>query len=613
METKCSNCDEIIESPNIKFSCSHFLCGKCLSQKLLLQKFKPLTSSGSIEINCLCNGKAKLPFKVCLDNISKPEILKKSKKGKSSSKCFYHNDYNTNIFCKNCNKLICKKCETDESNPENNHSGHWTISIEEYNNTIKNMKKSLKFKTYEECIKFIDKKEDEITNDFSKKCEQSKKTIDKAIEVFNDIKNNYIKKYEEQKRNLKNIFLIIKQVYNNFYSQLEQQNNKIDISLFELISKINFHFTNIIYKANNFDKFEEISSTLDKINKNHYYDIKFNFSKMKYEKSDFIDLEEGVTVLCPLKSVKNSFACGTEKGKIKIYTKNSEDNEYAENGAWEWDDSSKTEGITSLIELKKIENILIAASSDKKLRVFTITNNDNKCKINFKKDYVNYGIVLDIFELNDGRISFSTSDKTIKIWNLNEEYNYNKIIEIKNKDVGFEKCLSEIQILENDENNKQLVSGGRGGVLKRWDINSGKLEKRKIFKDIKLLTCITIIDNHKLAIGTEEGFILIYDHFASDTNLKVKIISGHTNCINAMYYLNSNQTLFSCSKDFTIKVWDLESSKCTNTLRKQHSKNIYDIIVCGKDLISCSNDHCVNIYSNEENADEEENYDDFNN
>ena len=150
METKCSNCDSIIESPNIKFSCSHFLCGKCLSQKLLLQKFKPLTSSGSIEINCLCNGKANIPFKVCLDNISKPEIIKKSKKGKSStSKCFYHKDYNTNIFCKNCKKLICKKCETDESNPENNHSGHWTISLEEYNKTIKNMKKSLKFKTYE--------------------------------------------------------------------------------------------------------------------------------------------------------------------------------------------------------------------------------------------------------------------------------------------------------------------------------------------------------------------------------------------------------------------------------------------------------------------------------
>ena len=612
METICSNCDDKIDSPSIKFSCSHFLCNKCLSQKLLLQKFKPLTSTGSIEIDCLCNGKAHIPLKVCLDYISQPEIIKKSKKNKSSSaKCFYHEDHKTNIFCKNCKKLICKKCETDESNPENNHREHWTISLEEYNKAIKNVKKSLRFKTYDQCIKLIDEKQDEICKDFNDKCEQSKKTIDKAIEVLNDIKNNYIKKYEEQKNNLKNIFLIIKKVYNNFYSELEQQNNQIDISLFEFFSKINFHLSNITYKTNNFDYFEKVSSAINKINKNHFYDIKFNFSKMEYEKSDFLDLEEGVTVLCPLKSIKNSFACGTEKGKIKVYTKNSENNDYAENAVWNLDDSSKNEGITSLIELKKMENILIASSTDKKLRVFTITNNDNKCKIVFKKDYVNYGIVLDIFELNDGRISFSTSDKRIKIWNLNEEYNYNKIIEIKNKDVGFEKCLSEIQKLENDENNKQLVSGGRGGILKRWDINSGKLDERKIFKDIKLLTCITIIDNHKLAIGTEEGYILIYDHFETDVSFKV--ITGHTNCINSMYFLNSNQTLFSCSKDLTIKIWDLESSKCTNTLRKQHSKNIYDIIVCGKDLISCSNDHCINIYSYEDNADEEEKYDDFNN
>ena len=99
---------------------------------------------------------------------------------------------------------------------------------------------------------------------------------------------------------------------------------------------------------------------------------------MKYEKFDSIDLEEGVTVLCPLRCVKNSFACGTEKGKIKIYTKNTEDNEYAESGSWSIDkDPSKTESITSLIEPKKMDNILIAASSDKKLRVLTISNNNN--------------------------------------------------------------------------------------------------------------------------------------------------------------------------------------------------------------------------------------------
>ena len=80
-------------------------------------------------------------------------------------------------------------------------------------------------------------------------------------------------------------------------------------------------------------------------------------------------------------------------------------------------------------------------------------------------------------------------------------------MEISNKYVGFEKCLSEIQIFENDENNKQLVSGGREGYLKRWDINSGKMEKQEQLVKKELLTCITIINGHKLAIGTEFGNI----------------------------------------------------------------------------------------------------------
>ena len=105
----------------------------------------------------------------------------------------------------------------------------------------------------------------------------------------------------------------------------------------------------------NFKEFEEISSAVKKINTHKYYDIKFDFSKITYKKSNSIDLEEGISVLCPLECIQKSFACGTEKGKIKIYIKNSEDNEYTESGNWNMDDSPRTESITNLIELKKNE------------------------------------------------------------------------------------------------------------------------------------------------------------------------------------------------------------------------------------------------------------------
>ena len=81
--------------------------------------------------------------------------------------------------------------------------------------------------------------------------------------------------------------------------------------------------------------------------------------------------------------------------------------------------------------------------------------------------------------------------------------------------------------------------------------------------------------------------------------------------------------MFSCSKDKTIKIWDLETFGCTNTLRGQHKSRIYGVILCSNDLISCSNDGTINIYSTEEenikdnnneskNNSEEENYDEEN-
>jgi WD40 repeat protein len=184
-------------------------------------------------------------------------------------------------------------------------------------------------------------------------------------------------------------------------------------------------------------------------------------------------------------------------------------------------------------------------------------------------------------------------------------------MEISNKYVGFEKCLSEIQIFENDENNKQLVSGGREGYLKRWDINSGKMEKQEQLVRKELLTCITIINGHKLAIGTEFGNIIIFDYFSQK---KVIFLYGFNCYINAMCYSNKSDNLFTCCKDMNIYIWNLISLKCSNAIEKPHNKNIYDIILCENDLISCSNDESINIYNiGNEEKDEQDNdkYDDF--
>ena len=70
---KCSNCSCILVNSDLQFSCSHFLCNKCLSRKILLNKFKPLTSNESIELTCSCQGKKSIKFKECYDRINQAD------------------------------------------------------------------------------------------------------------------------------------------------------------------------------------------------------------------------------------------------------------------------------------------------------------------------------------------------------------------------------------------------------------------------------------------------------------------------------------------------------------------------------------------------------------
>lgn len=653
MEMKCSMCSSILSNSNIKFSCSHFLCNKCLCRKLLINKFSSLSNTNLVEMNCSCGGKITVPYSTCLQNITGSEVQKKKNKycnnhkEKSdtycpmcrlwlcpqcissfhndyfknhklcpedkmiSSKCFYHRENPNEIFCKTCNKLICQKCISDTSNPENIHNNHATFTLENYHILIKNKKKHLKYKNYEDIMRFIDSKENEITKDFNDKCEESKNYIKEAIKKLEEIKDNYISKYNQQLTNLKNIFSIIRQSYFNFYKEIE--GDKIDLYSFDFISNIKEELNNISYKPINFDLIKNIYNNLNKINNSLYYNIKFNFRKLFYEKSQTIEEDEGITALCPLKAIPKSFVCGTSNGKIQIYKKQ---DEYEYEKVTETKESK--DSINVIIELQKTEKYLLSGSNEKNIKIWILESQNNNNKLNYhlscKKEIYNEGIVLSLLELSDGRIASSTSDNIIKIWSLNDKNEI--VIDNKNKkfNVSFETCLIEGAIFKNDENNKQLISGGGNGKLKCWHSYSGELGN--VFNCTNsAITCLINISNHILAVGSGKGEIIIFDLF--DENKKVMF--GHNKSINYICYLKHKNKLFSCSKDMTIKIWDLESLRCIYTLYRTHRSIIYEIIICDNDLISCSNDQTINVFSTGEDQnkeieekDEEENYDEEN-
>ena len=98
------------------------------------------------------------------------------------------------------------------------------------------------------------------------------------------------------------------EILKKFGLELEQENAELDLSSFNFITKINSELNNIIYKPKNFDQFETINSALKKIDISSYYDVKFIFGQNNYDLKQSIDIEEGVTSLCTLKSFEKSFS-----------------------------------------------------------------------------------------------------------------------------------------------------------------------------------------------------------------------------------------------------------------------------------------------------------------
>ena len=660
---KCSMCSsELIES-NLKFSCSHFLCNKCLSRKILTENFSSLLSTKSVKMNCSCGGDISVSYETCLKNIANSE--KQQKKNKyctkhhgisdtycldcrmwlcpqcisqfhseyfknhrlcsedkmMASKCFYHRDYNKNFYCKTCNKLICEKCKTDNSNPSNIHKNHPILSLEEYKNKIKSKKKNLQFKDFDKFQRFVDGKEMEITKSFIDQTINTKKCINECIEKLKQLRENYISKYNQELSNLKYIFTIIKQAAFNFYQEMKE--DKIDLGSFDFISNVKEELNDITYTNINYDYVTKIEDLLRKIDLSQFYTIKFNFRKLIYKNTQKIQLKEGVTSICALTNLSNSFICSLSSGTLALYTKSSK-----------YKEISKTEDnfnntINTICEIKKNEPEcnFITGGNNSTIKIWRIDYNVGYNSQNQNNNSTNRiyciqnielrhdGNILNIYELNDGKRIASSSSKNIIIWSIDRSGNDIDDIIIK-ENVAYESCL-----LDNEIN---LISGSGEGRLKIWDISKEPKKPEKPEKPEKPLkrlikfykyhkekiTCMIKLEKNKIATGSADTTIILWD--LNDEN-NIKILYGHKKCLSGLCYNEEKNRLFSCSKDFDIRVWDLNELVCTNVLKTKHTKLIYGMVLCSKsDIITCSNDCSIKVYSAGEN-DGDDGYDDFEN
>ena len=78
----------------------------------------------------------------------------------------------------------------------------------------------------------------------------------------------------------------------------------------------------------------------------------------------------------------------------------------------------------------------------------------------------------------------------------------------------------------------------------------------------------------------------------------VKTLRGHDHNISKVAFLSSGGVVVSCSRDTTIKLWQVDTGYCIQTL-KEHTDWIRDLDISynGTLLASCGNDQSIRVWN----------------
>ena len=120
-----------------------------------------------------------------------------------------------------------------------------------------------------------------------------------------------------------------------------------------------------------------------------------------------------------------------------------------------------------------------------------------------------------------------------------------------------------------------IIAGYMDGVIRVWDMKAEEPIK-VIFKGHDVaVTCFALSpDGNVLASGSKDTDIVIWDILGEQAICR---LSGHTNVVSSLIFIpeanNSTRFLLSCSRDMLVKVWDLRSHACIETL-VQHREEL---------------------------------------
>ncbi len=196
-----------------------------------------------------------------------------------------------------------------------------------------------------------------------------------------------------------------------------------------------------------------------------------------------------------------------------------------------------------------------------------------------------------IKQLPNGHVASCSNDNTAKIWDPTTW------ILIQNY-TGHTSGVVALEYINTDT----MASSAYDQTIRIWSISTG-VTIRTFTNDQNqnknVLSLALLTNGYYLASGLENGVILIYN--INNGSLMFSF-QGHTNKVNDLVLLNSNDLLASSSDDNTVRIWNLtESDNVQYEILfslNGHSSNVQGLKLVSSDLLaSGSSDNTVILWN----------------
>jgi len=158
----------------------------------------------------------------------------------------------------------------------------------------------------------------------------------------------------------------------------------------------------------------------------------------------------------------------------------------------------------------------------------------------------------------------------------------------------FAQVLGRVCAVAFSPDNKLLATGDFNGMIRLWEVTSGK----------ELLSCKGHISWVRSVIFSHDGQILASS--SNDQTIKLwnlytgeclKTLQGHTDWVWSVTFSPQGQILASGSRDETVRLWDIQSGECFKTLQI-HNDKIRSVVFSpdGQIIASGGNDQTIKLW-----------------